>query len=69
MAMSLIVRQLPRPTFAMPDRQESMALLKEFLETGKLTPHIDRTYPLSDVPAAIRYLQQGQVKGRIVIVM
>ena len=33
-------------------------------ESGKLTPHIDRTYPLSDVPEAIRYLQDGHAKGK-----
>ena len=64
MAMSLFVGQLPRPTFAAPDRLGSMALLQELLETGKLTPHIDRIYSLSEVPAAIRYLQQGHVQGK-----
>ena len=51
----------------MPDKKESMALLKELLETGQLAPVIDRTFPLSEVPEAIRYLQGGQAKGKIVI--
>ena len=51
----------------MPDKKESMALLRELLESGKLTPHIDRTYPLSEVPEAIRYLQEGRAKGKVVI--
>ncbi len=66
-AMSLFVRQLPKARFSMPDKQESMAVLKELLESGKLTPHIDRTYPLSEVPEAIRYLQEGDAKGKVVI--
>ena len=44
-----------------------MALLKELLESGKLTPHIDKTYPLSEVPEAIRFLQEGHAKGKVVI--
>ncbi len=44
-----------------------MALLRELLESGKLTPPIDRTYPLSEVPDAIRYLQDGHAKGKVVI--
>ena len=67
MAMSPFVGQLPKPRLSMPDKEESMALLKALLETGKLTPHIDRTYPLSEVPEAIHYLQEGSVKGKVVI--
>jgi NADPH:quinone reductase-like Zn-dependent oxidoreductase len=51
----------------MPDKRQSMDLLKELLESGKLTPHIDKTYPLSEVPEAIRYLQAGRAKGKVVI--
>jgi NADPH:quinone reductase-like Zn-dependent oxidoreductase len=42
-------------------------VLNEFIESGKLTPHIDRTYPLSDAPDAIRYLDTGHPRGRIAI--
>lgn len=44
-----------------------MAALKELLEAGKLTPVIDRTYPLSEVREAMRYLQSGQARGKIII--
>jgi NADPH:quinone reductase-like Zn-dependent oxidoreductase len=37
------------------------------IEAGKVTPVIDRTYPLSEVPAAIRYLERGHARGKIVI--
>ncbi|MBI4312067.1 MAG: NAD(P)-dependent alcohol dehydrogenase [Chloroflexi bacterium] len=67
MAMSPFVKQLHYVPLSRPGRAESMAFLKELLESGKLKPHIDRTYPLSEVPKAIRYLQEGQVKGKVVI--
>ena len=41
--------------------------LTELVESGKVTPAIDRTYPLSEVTEAIRYLQAGQVRGKVVI--
>lgn len=42
-------------------------VLKELIEAGKVTPVIDRTYPLSEVPEAIRYLEQGHARGKVVI--
>jgi NADPH:quinone reductase-like Zn-dependent oxidoreductase len=48
-------------------REEPMAVLKTLLESGKLTPAIDRTFPLPEVPEAIRYLETGDVRGKIVI--
>ena len=41
--------------------------LKELIEAGKLTPVIDRIYPLSEAPQAIRYLEQGHTRGKIVL--
>ena len=38
-----------------------------FLEAGKITPVIDRTYPLSETSEAIRYLMEGEPQGRVVI--
>lgn len=67
-AVSPFVRQLSKMFFEPLDRRVTMPVLKEFLETGKLTPVIDRTFPLSEVPAAIRYLQEGTARGKIVIV-
>jgi NADPH:quinone reductase-like Zn-dependent oxidoreductase len=66
-AMSPFVSQLPDLSFSTPSKRDSMAVLKEFLEAGKLTPVIDRTYPLSEVPEAIRYLEEGQARGKVVI--
>jgi NADPH:quinone reductase-like Zn-dependent oxidoreductase len=42
-------------------------LLAEWLATGKIVPVIERTYPLAEVPAAIRYLEQEHARGKLVI--
>jgi NADPH:quinone reductase-like Zn-dependent oxidoreductase len=66
-ALSPFVSQLPTLSFSMPSKKDSMAVLKEFLEAGKLTPVIDRTFPLSETPEAIRYLEEGHAQGKVVI--
>lgn len=68
-AMSAFVNQLPKPTASTPDKQEAMAILTGYMDTGKITPVIDRTYPLAEVPEAIRYLESGQSRGKVVITM
>jgi NADPH:quinone reductase-like Zn-dependent oxidoreductase len=37
------------------------------VEAGQITPAIDRTYPLSEVPAAISYVEAGHTRGKVVI--
>jgi NADPH:quinone reductase-like Zn-dependent oxidoreductase len=54
------------PMVADPTRSD-LILLKELLEAGKLKPVIDRRYTLKRVPAAIRYLEEGHVKGKLII--
>lgn len=51
---------------AKPNKQD-LAFVKELLEAGQLVPVIDRTYPLSQVPDAIRYLEEGHAQGKVVI--
>ncbi len=65
--LSRFSTQLPKFDFSV-DNQELLAALIELIEAGKLTPVVDRTFPLGEVPEAIRYLQSGQAKGRIVVV-
>ena len=47
--------------------KKDLLFIKELLEAGKVVPVIDRTYPLSDVPEAIRYLETGHARGKVVI--
>jgi NADPH:quinone reductase-like Zn-dependent oxidoreductase len=54
-------------TFISSENYEDMIVLKELIERGKLTPVIDRRYPLSEVPEAIRYLEEGRAYGKVVI--
>jgi NADPH:quinone reductase-like Zn-dependent oxidoreductase len=51
------------------DKSEDMRFLIELFEAGKVKPVIDRRYPLSEVPEAYRYLEEGHVKGKLVITM
>ena len=46
---------------------EDLVFLRGLLEAGKITPVIDRTYPLSETPAAMAYAAQGHVRGKVVI--
>ncbi len=46
-----------------------LLVLKEFLESGKVVPVIDRRYPLSGVADALRYLEEGHARGKVVITM
>jgi NADPH:quinone reductase-like Zn-dependent oxidoreductase len=46
---------------------EDMAALADLLQSGKIKPVIDRTYKLSEVPDALRYLEQGHARGKVII--
>jgi NADPH:quinone reductase-like Zn-dependent oxidoreductase len=54
-------------TFVNKENHEDLLVLKDLVESGKITPIIDRTYPLSEVPEAIRYLEEGHARGKVVI--
>jgi len=49
------------------ENKEDLLVLKELIESGKVTPVIDRTYPLREAPEAIRYLEDGHARGKVVI--
>jgi NADPH:quinone reductase-like Zn-dependent oxidoreductase len=55
--------------FVVRHNREDLAVLKELVEAGKLTPVIDRRYALSDVPEALRYQGEGHARGKIVIAL
>ena len=52
---------------AVQPNTEDVDLIKELIEAGKVTPVIDRTYPLSEVPEAIGYVGEGHARGKVVI--
>jgi NADPH:quinone reductase-like Zn-dependent oxidoreductase len=56
-------------TFVSSGNREDLILLKDLIEAGKVTPVIDRTYPLDEAPEAIRYLQEGRARGKVVILV
>jgi NADPH:quinone reductase-like Zn-dependent oxidoreductase len=66
--LSLFLRQQGRPYIAIP-KNDDLAVLKELIESGKVKPVIDRTYPLSEIREAFRYLDQGHARGKVVINM
>ena len=65
-ALSPFVSQRMASFLAKPGR-EDLHLLKELIEVGKVTPVIDRAYSLSEVPDAIRYLEEGHARGKVVV--
>jgi NADPH:quinone reductase-like Zn-dependent oxidoreductase len=54
-------------TFVSTPNHEDLLVLKELIESGKVTPVIDRTYPLAEVPEAMRYLESGHARGKVLI--
>ena len=47
--------------------QKDLVFMSELLEAGKVVPVIDKCYPLSEVPEALRYLGEGRARGKVVI--
>jgi NADPH:quinone reductase-like Zn-dependent oxidoreductase len=54
-------------TFVASENAEDLVALRDLVEAGKLAPAIDRTYPLSETARAIRYVQDGHARGKVVI--
>jgi NADPH:quinone reductase-like Zn-dependent oxidoreductase len=51
------------------DQAKDLARLTELIESGKVTPVIDRRYPFAELPAAVAYQEQGHVPGKIVVTL
>ncbi|MCJ7781169.1 MAG: NAD(P)-dependent alcohol dehydrogenase, partial [Acidimicrobiia bacterium] len=65
-ALSLFVRQQGRP-FVSASNPEDLAALKELAEAGKITPVVDRTYPLNEAPDAVAHVGEGHAQGKTII--
>jgi NADPH:quinone reductase-like Zn-dependent oxidoreductase len=64
--LSRFVRQELVP-FLAKHNNDDLVFLREMIESGKVTPVIDRTYKLSEVPDAVRYVEGGHAQGKVVI--
>jgi NADPH:quinone reductase-like Zn-dependent oxidoreductase len=66
MALSLFVRQKILP-FVTSMKREDLGVMKDLLEAGKVTPVIDQTYPLAEAAEAVRHLEGGHARGKVVL--
>jgi NADPH:quinone reductase-like Zn-dependent oxidoreductase len=68
LALSLFVSQRMVPFITKADRKD-LLVLSDLMEAGKITPVIDKSYGLMEVPEAIRYLEEGHARGKVVITL
>jgi NADPH:quinone reductase-like Zn-dependent oxidoreductase len=66
LVISPFVRQI-HPFRGARDPGDRLVVLRELIEAGKVRPVIDRTFPLSQVPEAMRYLESGRARGKVVV--
>jgi NADPH:quinone reductase-like Zn-dependent oxidoreductase len=66
MLVSMVVRRRASPTVKTQNHGDLVAL-RDLVEAGKLTPVIDRTYPLTETPEAIGHVAAGHARGTVVI--
>jgi NADPH:quinone reductase-like Zn-dependent oxidoreductase len=60
-------RQRVSMVLGKPVQSDDLALLAKLAEEGKVTPVIDRSYPLADAAEAVRYLEAGHARGKVVV--
>jgi NADPH:quinone reductase-like Zn-dependent oxidoreductase len=66
--LARFVKQLRGPGVPIPAKKEAMAVLRELLEAGKITPVIDSTYPLSEARAALQHMIEHETRGKVIII-
>jgi len=54
-------------TFVCSENAADLGALTGLIESGQVTPVVDRTFPLSETAAAIRYMQEGHARGKVVV--
>jgi NADPH:quinone reductase-like Zn-dependent oxidoreductase len=68
LVLSSFVSQKMVMVLAKPSK-EDLTIMHDLMKAGKVTPVIDRSYSLSEVPEAIRYLEEGHARGKVVITL
>ena len=69
MILARFVKQLRGPGIPLPTREDTIMVLRELLEAGKLTPVIDGTYPLAEAREAFRHMVEDELEGKVIITM
>ncbi len=69
LVLSRFVSQKLLIVFMAKARKEDLIVMHELMQAGKVTPVIDKRYKLSEVPEAIRYLEEGHARGKVVITL
>ena len=54
---------------ATKERASDLGPLTELIEAGRVVPSLERTYPLEQVPDALRHLESGAVRGKVAVVV
>jgi NADPH:quinone reductase-like Zn-dependent oxidoreductase len=54
-------------TYISSFNKADMTILADLMQSGKVTPVIDKAYKFNEVPAALRYLEQGHARGKVVV--
>ena len=67
MVLSRFVKQLRGPGVPALTKKEAIAVLRGLLETGKITPIVDSTYPLSEVREAFRHMMEDELQGKVIV--
>jgi NADPH:quinone reductase-like Zn-dependent oxidoreductase len=65
--LSFFVKQLRLGTASVPTQQQAMAVLRDLLESGRITPIIDRTFDLGQAREAFRHLIEDETQGKIIL--
>jgi NADPH:quinone reductase-like Zn-dependent oxidoreductase len=68
LALSPLVGQKLRPFVSTPDKRDLLAL-KDLIDARRVTPVIDRTYPLDETADALDYVERGHARGKVVVVV
>ena len=68
LVVSPFTRQKLRRYLSRPNHRD-LLVLQDLVESGKVTPVIDRTYPLPETPAALRHIETGHARGKVVITL